>query len=180
MAEVYADIGLHGLREWLAGATKLAKTDERKGVVEALIIISHYLKSQGIEPDLLALIDNLAIALRDLDTGNQPEILTKLNIAPTMKVEEAERKAIAAAAISLAPPRSDLRRKVVARAARLLGVTEAELKNFRANLVKGHNKSAFALMIYRLSVNRHRDDPADQIEDVIWAMLGLLERPTQP
>ena len=104
MVHAFVEFSLDDLKKDLAQAQELMKTDQPRAMKKSLYAVSHFLKSQGIEPDLLRPLDDMAIGFLDLQIGNHPKFFKpNSDAARTMPIPDAAKKAIASAAITLAP-----------------------------------------------------------------------------
>ncbi len=176
MVEAFADFGLDHLREYLARTRELMKTDQQKAMKQTLYAVSYFLKSQGIEPDLLRPLDDMAIGFLDLQNGNHPIFLKpKRDVARTMPVPDAAKMAIAAAAITLAP-KGQIRNDIIAKAARRLGVKRSKIMDFRTALRARRIKSPTATEIYNSHITRHAKEGDEERHAVSKALLGFITK----
>ena len=121
------------------------------------------------------------MSLADLDRGHKRLDLFDLfepdnSARDTLEIENATYKAMAAAAITLAP--HGKKKEFAAEAARGLGVTEQSITNFRKNLSrKARPKSQAAKDIYDKHIQAARQNGAEEIT-ALW-LLSQLRKVTK-
>ncbi len=137
------------------------------------------LKEQNMRDweDLLKPIDRLSNGLVDLQNGFRRDDLFEPNssVQHTIPIEEATNKAMAAAAITLAP-RGE-KTAFVKEAANRLGVKDSTVMNFRENLSRGRIKSAAAVDTYNFHIQMARGFNNEHAT-ALW-LLSLLKPVTK-
>ena len=176
MVEVFTDIGLDGLKKWLAAAREIMKTDQQRAMENALHAVSIFLKGKGIEPDLLRPLDDLAVGFFDLQNGNHPNFFKpNRDAARTMRFSDAVRMALASAAITLAP-KGQTRDDIIAKAARKLGVKRSKIMNFRTALRARRIKSPTATELYDWYVTIHAKEGDEDRHTVSKYLLYTIDK----
>ncbi len=176
MGEVFADFGLDDLKIYLAKNREIMETDQQKGMKKTLYVVSLYLKNQGVDPDLLRPLDDLAIGMLDLQNGNIPDFFRPNRDVPnTLAIPKAAQMAIASAAVTLAP-KGQRRVDITAKAAGRLGISRTKLMNFRKSLSAGRIKSFMAIEIYGSLCTLHSKGGDDERYDVSNTLLTSLDQ----
>ena len=174
MVHAFAEFSLDDLRKELATAREMMKTDQQRAMKISLYAVSHFLKCQGIEPGLLCALDDLAIGFQDLQNGNHPKFFEpNSNAARTMLIPDAAKKAIASAAITLAP-KGQAKADIIAKAATRLGIKRSAIENFRTELRAGRIKSPTAINFYDMYVTYHSKDEDEERLAVSNYLLTLI------
>ena len=174
MVHAFVEFSLDDLKKDLAQAQKLMKTDQPRAMKKSLYAVSYFLKSQGIEPDLLRPLDDMAIGFLDLQIGNHPKFFKpNRGAARTMPIPDAAKMAIASAAITLAP-KGLTRDDIIAKAAIKLKVSRSSIVNFRTALKAGRIKSPTAKEIYDMHVTNHTKNEDEERHAVSNALLAML------
>ena len=182
------DFSLEVLKNYLIEAQSHYPERPRELMRAYLENIRHYLVWQEISKhpqdqnladweDLLEPLDRLINGLTDLQGGFRRDDLFEptSSVAHTIPIEEATNKAMAAAAITLAP-RGE-KTAFVKEAANRLGVKDSTVMNFRENLSRGRIKSAAAVDTYNFHIQMARRLGTDR-ETALW-LLSLLKPVTK-
>ncbi|TIP74854.1 MAG: hypothetical protein E5X53_12500 [Mesorhizobium sp.] len=151
------------LVEDLTAARQIYDKDVRLGAVVAVDALIQHLEALGVDRKLWAPLVGLSGALGDAIVGvhNPHTAVEKPKAGPRRPIQDETSKAWAAAAVSLLTIAGDTLPQALRRVAPLIGMSPAELKNFRKRLTRDNGQQVRPELskAYDTAIMTHKNDP---------------------